>query len=697
MATVNLGRVGLVLKGDWDSATAYVPLDVVSHNGSSWAAKANSTNVEPTTEHSDSWQLLANNAEWVSQVEEYLEQAEQYSEAAVKALANQALGYSDQSTYNVGDYVLYNDVLYICKTAVTTAEAWDSTKWEQTYMADSIGDLILVQPSQPTETANKIWVDSDDETEYQVPTYEEFEEATDDIADLKSAMSGLTDLSEMDDDTVTERFLPYTLVGKVGRAQQASYDDGHYVSDANGIGNNNTLSIQTVSVQPGEKYKIKPWSTTVMGVFRKSNTSSAGKISDNAVLIPNSGGEYIVTVPDNAASMLVNVYIADKQAVRAIYLSDSIQIPLWLAQNDRFDTKMDNDSMYGISAYTFNRFIGTNGGFINNKNARCTDYIAIADTAESIRYHVMNLNGALGVAFYDRNKIYIPDSGLGYDSEVPNYSFVDGNLVIPQNAAYYCSCVWVKDGAENGVKIGYRATIASIQKAIDTKESPNTDPVYLYGDSIAKPFGFSGKSCIAFGDSITAGVANEGSGNINAGDDMYIRQFCSAVGLALKNDAVSGSCITYEDDESITSIYSKVTNESDSADFIIISGGTNDYNTGKTVGTFGDATEYTFYGALKLICEYLATNYPNAKVIFITPINVTKDFNGHPKANLNLYRNAIFEVATYYGYNVVNGIDMIPVTKTTGYDDTMINHVDGCHPTIRGHKMYAGDLRMKLC
>lgn len=194
MATVNLGRVGLVLKGDWDSATAYVPLDVVSHNGSSWAAKANSTNVEPTTEHSDSWQLLANNAEWVAQVEEYLEQAEQYSEAAVKALANQALGYSDQSTYNVGDYVLYNDVLYICKTAVTTAEAWDSTKWEQTYMADSIGDLILVQPSQPTETANKIWVDSDDETEYQVPTYEEFEEATDDIADLKSAINRLTEI-----------------------------------------------------------------------------------------------------------------------------------------------------------------------------------------------------------------------------------------------------------------------------------------------------------------------------------------------------------------------------------------------------------------------------------------------------------------------------------------------------------------------
>lgn len=35
------------------------------------------------------------------------------------------------STYAVGDYVIYNTKTYVCKTAITTAAAWDSTKWTE--------------------------------------------------------------------------------------------------------------------------------------------------------------------------------------------------------------------------------------------------------------------------------------------------------------------------------------------------------------------------------------------------------------------------------------------------------------------------------------------------------------------------------------------------------------------------------------
>lgn len=143
-------------------------------------------------------------------------------------------------------------------------------------------------------------------------------------------------------------------------------------------------------------------------------------------------------------------------------------------------------------------------------------------------------------------------------------------------------------------------------------------------DSILKPFEFNGKKLTAFGDSITAGVANEGNGNISAEQDAYICKFASYTNAILTNNAVSGSTITFVDNESITSIYTKVTTYKNEADNIIISGGTNDYNQGRKLGEYGDDTKYTFYGALKLICEYLKTNYPNTKVIFITPINVTK-------------------------------------------------------------------------
>lgn len=55
--TYTLGRIGLNLRGEYNAATAYEKLDVVSYNGSSYAAKAACTGVVPT--NTQSWMLLA--------------------------------------------------------------------------------------------------------------------------------------------------------------------------------------------------------------------------------------------------------------------------------------------------------------------------------------------------------------------------------------------------------------------------------------------------------------------------------------------------------------------------------------------------------------------------------------------------------------------------------------------------------------
>ena len=135
MASLNLGRVGLVLRGDWSATTNYVPLDVVTYNGNSFAAKAASINTLPT--NTTYWQPLAQNSEYIAQMEEYLAQAQEYaetaeesSEAAAKALANQADVYSNQSTYSAGDYVLYEGVLYRCLNPITAPENWTPANWE---------------------------------------------------------------------------------------------------------------------------------------------------------------------------------------------------------------------------------------------------------------------------------------------------------------------------------------------------------------------------------------------------------------------------------------------------------------------------------------------------------------------------------------------------------------------------------------
>lgn len=42
--------------------------------------------------------------------------------------------FSTSQTYAVGDYVVYNLKLYRCKTAISSAGAWDSSKWDESYL-----------------------------------------------------------------------------------------------------------------------------------------------------------------------------------------------------------------------------------------------------------------------------------------------------------------------------------------------------------------------------------------------------------------------------------------------------------------------------------------------------------------------------------------------------------------------------------
>lgn len=49
--------------------------------------------------------------------------------------------YDDTSTYAVGDLCIYNNALYKCTTAITTAEAWNASHWTATSIADEISEL----------------------------------------------------------------------------------------------------------------------------------------------------------------------------------------------------------------------------------------------------------------------------------------------------------------------------------------------------------------------------------------------------------------------------------------------------------------------------------------------------------------------------------------------------------------------------
>lgn len=51
-----------------------------------------------------------------------------------------APAYSASSTYAVGEYVMYNNALYRCTTAITTAEAWTAAHWTAAQIGEDLTD-----------------------------------------------------------------------------------------------------------------------------------------------------------------------------------------------------------------------------------------------------------------------------------------------------------------------------------------------------------------------------------------------------------------------------------------------------------------------------------------------------------------------------------------------------------------------------
>ena len=71
--------------------------------------------------------------------------------------------YDSSKTYAVGDYCIYNDTLYKCKTAVTSAEEFDSSKWEATNCGKELvalnSNLTIISDLSLIEHKIGTWID----------------------------------------------------------------------------------------------------------------------------------------------------------------------------------------------------------------------------------------------------------------------------------------------------------------------------------------------------------------------------------------------------------------------------------------------------------------------------------------------------------------------------------------------------------
>lgn len=198
----------------------------------------------------------------------------------------------------------------------------------------------------------------------------------------------------------------------------------------------------------------------------------------------------------------------------------------------------------------------------------------------------------------------------------------------------------------------------------------------------------SSKKVAFLGDSIT-----EGSGASKV-ENRYTDVFGRISGAKVYNYGISGTRIAPQhaksDDRFDLDFILRADEIEKDSDVIVVFGGTNDFGHGDAkLGTFESRDPYTFYGAMHVLCEKLINRFPNADILFMTPLHrcsedeVSKE-NGLPEeTNLAGYVSIIREVAEFYGLPV---LDLFSTSGLQPKVDIIKETYmpDGLHPSDAG-------------
>lgn len=424
--------------------------------------------------------------------------------------------------------------------------------------------------------------------------------------------------------------------------------------------------------------------------FESANVAAVGMIfvvlKDGAIrYAATEGGRYNA---EDAAFLWVNFFGEGFASEYTIITSKSI------AETDdnlkSLSDVVNGDTSYSVKGRYLNQNTGEeNGGAVYNTTPFIKVYEGDVIKVDTYTY------GSLVIACYDKNKKYLPSVSVKADED----KRVTMEFVVPSGVGFIRSSSADGMGEDGKLEIVTSERVGLIvEKAISSIDHIGGETEKLkYTNCLAKPFDFNGKKALFFGDSITYGVESFEPNNDylyglkNAGDKKYSSLLCARLGMTEVNKAISGSSFCKLNNSAVNSITETIQGTTSAADYIFVAGGVNDFQTGEPVGALGDTTNATFYGCLDLSCKHLKNTYPNAVVIFITPINWCQSTDKDAIAPLNTYRNAIFEVATKYGFNVLDGsLVGFPTDSKSPFRPIMM--YDGCHPTELGHSLYAKTL-----
>ena len=661
MASTILGRVGLVLKGEWAETTAYKALDVVSHNGYAWAAKIDSTGVEPSTTNSTEWQPLAESATVLAQMESYTQQAASSAEAGTKALANQAPVFSDSTAYSVGSIVTYDGDLYAF-TSDHAAGAWTGTDATKITVGDEVSNLKSALDDVEDVVNHYLGGGTVQLSPTDIAPYEGYW-----TANINTKVSSLNPSTTHY--TIEHPIDISSLKVGTNVSMRASLNSayGLYILDADTklidyVNGNNaeekgyTASqipqLVTLEVPAGAKYivsDIRSTYYTSMSDFTVIGTLK-DKIDDvpteNSEMLVKSGGVYQAIVDHGIATevkpMGINLY--DPSKAQRGYINNSS------------GNIADSDS------YVTSDFIPISSGqSVVISRIRCFLAYDVNKAPITTSYHnglVSNYTYTATTDGYIRASLYV--------------SYASSNLIAYGNTAPTYEPYSTEVRAEDDIHLS------------DTmREDAATE-----GDGI-----FYGKKWVACGDSFTHGSFTDSLTNDYIFTDFpYYGQ--NKVypfwigrrnkGLTVINEAISGSTMGAGVNGINPFSDARYTAIPTDTDYITLEFGINDAGHGVPIGTIDDTTNETFYGAWNVVLEYFAKHFPFAHIgIIVGP--------GMQTTTGQQYANAEIDIAKKWGIPYLNiqfesGNGKIPLMlRTSNPDVNATITVDGTTMPLKSY------------
>ena len=314
-------------------------------------------------------------------------------------------------------------------------------------------------------------------------------------------------------------------------------------------------------------------------------------------------------------------------------------------------------------------FIGTKGDVIPNDSCKVTNFIEVLPNTTYKGNDTWN-GGA-----YNENKEFIE-----------TFKCNKATATTPKNCKYV-RLSYSNESINDGIYL-YKVqnNVALID---DVVEFVKEDDARALANQLGKYISnftniLNGKSALYFGDSICYGEGYRGG---------YAKLISENNNMTYINKGVSGSTITRRD--GVSCILDSVLNSTDTADYIVLEGGTNDAGGFQefgeiTTGYTAALNETTFCGAVESLLKNSLIKWHDKKICFILTTNTYR------RPNQKHYFDTIKQICEKWSVPYLDlftkgrlntNIEIMKNSYTSDWQGTP----DGLHPNEQGYKLFYVD------